>query len=152
MSISKDMGENWTYHASEFPPIGGGQRLVLRRLREGPILLVSFADGKNGLVIRDAASKERRVHGMFAAISFDEGKTWPVKRLITAGGPARQIDGGGNTGRFVMDDSHAEPKGYLAATQTPNGLIHLIGSKQYYVFNLAWLKSTSGGPPEQSRP
>ncbi len=140
MSISKDMGENWTYHASEFPPIGGGQRLVLRRLREGPILLVSFADGKNGLVIRDAAGKDRRVHGMFAALSFDEGKTWPVKQLITAGGPASQIDGGGNTGRFIMDDSHAEPRGYLAATQTPNGLIHLISSKQHYVFNLAWLK------------
>jgi len=149
MSISKDMGENWTYHASEFPPIGGGQRLVLRRLREGPILLVSFADGRNGLVIRDAAGKDRRVHGMFAALSFDEGKTWPVKRLITAGGPAREIDGGGNTGRFIMDDSHAEPRGYLAATQTPNGLIHLISSKQYYVFNLAWLKSASGGPAER---
>jgi len=140
MSISKDMGENWTYHASEFPPIGGGQRLVLRRLREGPILLVSFADGKNRLVIRDAAGVDHRVYGMFAALSFDEGKTWPVKRLITAGAPRREIDGGGNTGRFIMDDSHAEPKGYLAATQTPNGLIHLISSKQHYVFNLAWLK------------
>ncbi len=140
MSISKDIGENWTYHASEFPPIGGGQRLVLRRLREGPILLVSFADGKNGLVIRDADGKERRVYGMFAALSFDEGKTWPIKRLITAGGPAREIDGGGNTGKFIMDDNHAEPRGYLAATQTPNGLIQLISSKQHYVFNLAWLK------------
>jgi len=140
MSISKDMGQNWTYQASEFPPIGGGQRLVLRRLREGPILLVSFADSKNGMVIRDAAGVERRVYGMFAALSFDEGKTWKVKRLLTAGGPAREIDGGGNTGRFIMDDNYAEPKGYLAATQTPNGLIHFISSKQYYVFNLAWLK------------
>jgi len=139
MSISKDMGENWTYHASEFPPISGGQRLVLRRLREGPILLVSFADRKNGLVIRDAAGEDRRLYGMFAALSFDEGKTWQVKKLLTAGGPARKLDGGGNTGRFIMDDNHAEPKGYLAATQTPNGLIHLISSKQHYVFNLAWL-------------
>ncbi|GAI33660.1 unnamed protein product [marine sediment metagenome] len=39
-----------------------------------------------------------------------------------------------------MDETHAEPRGYLAATQTPNGLIHLISSKQYYVFNLAWIK------------
>jgi len=145
MSISQDMGENWTYHASEFPPIGGGQRLVLRRLREGPILLVSFADSKNGLVIPDAAGKNRRVYGMFAALSFDEGKTWPIKKLLTAGGPAREIDGGGNTGKFIMDDNHAEPKGYLAATQTPNGLIHLISSKQHYVFNLAWLKQAMPG-------
>jgi hypothetical protein len=140
MSISKDMGETWTYQASEFAPIGGGQRLVLRRLQEGPILLVSFADRKEGITIRDEAGRERRVYGMFAALSFDEGKTWPIKRLITAGGQAREIDGGGNTGRFIMDDNHAEPKGYLAATQTPNRLIHLITSKQYYVFNLAWLK------------
>ncbi len=90
--------------------------------------------------IPDASGKQRRVYGMFAALSFDEGKTWPCKRLLTAGGPARKIDGGGNTGPFTMDETHAEPRGYLAATQTPNGLIHLISSKQYYVFNLAWIK------------
>jgi hypothetical protein len=140
MSISKDMGRTWTYSASEFQPISGGQRLVLRRLQEGPILFVSFADRRKGMDIPDASGKQRRVYGMFAALSFDEGKTWPCKRLITAGGPARKIDGGGNTGPFTMDETHAEPRGYLAATQTPNGLIHLISSKQYYVFNLAWIK------------
>jgi formylglycine-generating enzyme required for sulfatase activity len=140
MSISKDMGQTWTYLPSEFPPIGGGQRLVLRRLQQGPILLVTFADQKQGMRLPDTAGKERPMFGMFAALSFDEGKTWPAKRLLTAGGPPREIDGGGNTGRFTMDDTHAEPRGYLAITQTPNGLIHLISSKQYYVFNLAWLK------------
>jgi hypothetical protein len=140
MSISKDMGETWTYSASEFPPIGGGQRLILRRLQEGPILFVSFTDRKKGVVVRDEAGKERQVYGMFAALSFDDGKTWPIKRLITDSGPARKLDGGGNTGWFVMDETHAEPKGYLAATQTPNGLIHIISSKQHYVFNLAWLR------------
>ena len=140
MSISKDMGKTWTYSASEFPSIGGGQRLILRRLQQGPILFVSFTDRKKGMPIIDAAGKQRQVFGMFAALSFDEGKTWPVKRLITAGGPQRKIDGGGNTGWFTMDENHAEPKGYLAATQTPDGLIHLISSKQHYVFNLAWLK------------
>lgn len=86
---------------------------------------------------------------MFAALSFDDGKSWPCKRLITAGGPRREIDGGGNTGRFIMDDTHAEPKGYLAAKQGPNGLIHLITSKQYYVFNLAWLKVMPATKKEQ---
>ncbi len=144
MSISNDMGQTWTYSTSDFPPIGGGQRLILRRLQEGPILFVSFTDSSRkdpkGVLLRDSAGKERRVYGMFAALSFDEGRTWPIKRLLTDGGPARELDGGGNTGRFVMDQTHAEPRGYLAATQTPNGLIHLISSKQYYVFNLAWLK------------
>jgi hypothetical protein len=149
MSISEDMGENWTYSASEFPPIGGGQRLILRRLQEGPILFVSFTDRRRGMMIPDAAGTERKVFGMFAALSFDEGKSWPVKRLITDGGPARKLDGGGNTGKFVMDRTHAEPRGYLAATQTSDGLIHLISSKQYYVFNLAWLKE--GTTAERSK-
>jgi len=140
MSISKDMGRNWTYSASEFPPLGGGQRLILRRLREGPILFVSFTDRKQGMVLRDRAGRQSKVFGMFAALSFDEGNTWPVRRLVTPGGAARQVDGGGNTGKFIMDDTHAEPRGYLAATQTPDGLIHLISSKQYYVFNLAWIR------------
>ncbi|GAJ15305.1 unnamed protein product, partial [marine sediment metagenome] len=46
-----------------------------------------------------------------------------------------------------MDKNHAEPKGYLAATQTPNGVIHLITSKQHYAFNLAWL--TEGVPKDK---
>jgi len=139
MSISKDMGENWSYSASEFQPISGGQRLILRRLLEGPILFVSFTNRNTGMKLKDSTGKETRHFGMFAALSFDEGKTWPVKKLLTDGGPARQIEGGGNTGPFVMDPTHAEPKGYLAATQTPDGLIHLISSRQYYVFNLAWI-------------
>ena len=140
MSISRDMGVNWTYSASEFQPLVGGQRLVLKRLMEGPILLVSFTNPNTGMKLEDSAGKELRLFGMFAALSFDEGKTWPVKKLLTEGGPAREIDGGGNTGKFIMDPTHAEPKGYLAAKQTPDGLIHLITSKQYYVFNLAWLR------------
>jgi len=150
MSISRDMGENWTYSVSEFQPIGGGQRLILRRLLEGPILFVSFTNRNTGMKLKDSAGKERRVFGMFAALSFDEGKTWPVKRLLTDGGAARELDGGGNTGRFIMDPTHAEPKGYLAATQTPDGLIHLISSKLYYVFNLAWLQQDTADEKNQN--
>ena len=150
MSISQDMGENWTYSASEFQPLTGGQRLILRRLFEGPILFVSFTNLNTGIKLKDSEGKERRVFGMFAALSFDEGKTWPVKRLLTDGGPARELDGGGNTGKFIMDPTHAEPKGYLAATQTPDGLIHLISSKQYYVFNLAWLQQDAADVQKRS--
>jgi hypothetical protein len=39
-----------------------------------------------------------------------------------------------------MDENHAEPRGYLAGTQTPDNMIHLITSRFYYKFNLAWLK------------
>jgi formylglycine-generating enzyme len=42
MSISRDMGKTWAYSASPFPPVSGGQRLVLMRLNEGPLLLATL--------------------------------------------------------------------------------------------------------------
>ena len=81
----------------------------------------------------------RNVPGMFAAISFDEGKTWPVKRLLTDG-KRRLLDGRGWTGYFEMDENHAEPRGYLAGTQTPDNVVHILSSRLHYRFNLAWLE------------
>ena len=144
-SISADMGKTWTYSAGGFPPIGGGQRLVLRRLRVGPKLdkpgPLFFASFARIMVVKDAAGKDRKVSGLFGALSYDDGQTWPVRRLITDDGPKRKMDGGGNTGRFVLGPTSAEPRGYMACTQTPDGLIHLISSKLHYVFNLAWLQT-----------
>ncbi|UCC96944.1 MAG: SUMF1/EgtB/PvdO family nonheme iron enzyme [Phycisphaerales bacterium] len=154
-SLSSDMGKTWKYSDSEFPPISGGQRLVLMRLREGPIVLVSFTDFRpaalkqkrpKGLLIRDASGKQRRVYGMYAALSFDEGRSWPLRKLITAGGPPRKLNGGAHTDLFTMDSTHAEPAGYLAATQTPDGVIHLISSALHYSFNLAWLRTPMPAP------
>ena len=137
VSISDDMGKTWTHRASPFPPIGGGQRLAHLRLKEGPIFFASFA---KKMMIADASGTERPVSGLFAALSFDEGETWPVRRLITDDGPPRQVDGGGNTGRFTLSHESAEPRGYLSICQTPDGVIQLITSKQHYAFNIAWLK------------
>ena len=145
MSLSQDMGKTWHYSASEFSPITGGQRLVLRRLQEGPLLFASFTDSSRdaenptGLVVTDAAGCERRIFGLFAALSFDEGKTWPIKKLVVPDGDTLELDGGAWTRHFAMDATHAEPMGYLAATQTPDGVIHLISSRLHYRFNLAWL-------------
>lgn len=145
LSISKDRGKTWNYSASEFPPIDGGQRLVLRRLNEGPILLISFTNhpyrlknGIKGMEFKDDNDKTFTGYGMFAALSFDEGKTWPIKKLITDG-KNRFLDGGAWTGYFEMDATHAEPRGYLAALQTPDNIIHLISSRLHYRFNLKWL-------------
>ena len=146
MSISADMGETWMYHASPFPPIGGGQRLVLMRLNEGPIFLASFA---RGMEFRDSAGSTFTGSGLFAALSYDEGQTWDVRRLITPGGPPRTVDGGGNTGMFTMSDTSAEPRGYMSIHQGPDNIIHLVSSKQYYAFNLAWLQQDPL-PPEAS--
>lgn len=147
MSLSTDEGKTWTYHASEFPPIDGGQRLVLMRLREGPLLLISFTDhplrtpeNERGLIFSDKEGNTYRGFGLYAALSYDEGKTWPVKKLLTDGVP-RFLNGGAWTQFFEMDETHAEPRGYMAATQTPDNLIHLLSSRLYYCFNLAWLEA-----------
>ena len=39
--------------------------------------------------------------------------------VIAHDGPPRDFDGGAWTRGFTMDRDHAEPRGYLAATQTP---------------------------------
>ncbi len=145
LSVSNDLGQAWTYAASPFPGLGGGQRLVVLRLREGPILFCSF--GRN-MTITDASGQSRTVSGLFAALSTDEGQTWQIKRAITDDGPPRVVDGGGNTGRFTMSAHSAEPRGYLSICQTPDAIIHLITSKQHYAFNLAWLNTPAPGVPE----
>ena len=137
-SVTDDLGQNWTYSASPFAPLGSGQRLVVLRLHEGPILLCSFAKEVH---FRDAAGNDRVGSGLFAALSDDEGKAWQVPRLITDDGPDREVDGGGNTGRFTLGANSAEPRGYMSICQAANGVIHLISSKQHYEFNLAWLRS-----------
>lgn len=145
MSISKDMGKSWNYYPTEFLPIYAGQRLVLKRLNEGAILLISFThhpreknEERKGMLFKDKNGKDYKGYGMFAAVSFDEGKTWPVKKLL-ADGKERYLNGGGWTGFFQTSKTTAEPLGYLAATQTPDNIIHLISSNIHYRFNLQWL-------------
>jgi hypothetical protein len=154
-SLSADLGRTWTYSASPFPPIGGGQRLVLRRLREGPLLMVSFTSGNrrapeaNGMTFTDPQGTPFVGHGMFAALSFDEGQTWSVRKLLTPG--TGDYDGGAHTGRFTATPVRAEHAGYLAATQSPDGIIHLISSRLHYRLNLAWLTAGSTKPPPAGR-
>lgn len=149
VSISKDTGKTWTYHASEFPPVAGGQRLNLIRLNEGALLLISFthhpeeADTtKHGMLFINAQGKPFKGYGLFAALSFDDGRTWPVKKLMTDG-LSRFYNGGAWTGFFEMNATQAEPRGYMAITQTPDNIIHLLSSGVHYRFNLNWLKQPS---------
>ena len=141
-SISDDMGATWKVSESPFDPVFGGQRPVLMRLRGGPLLFISFA---KKMSMTDICGTQRTVSGLFGALSYDEGLTWPVRRLISDDGPGRWVDGGAWTGRFIMSHTFAEPRGYLAAVQAANGLIHLVSSRNHYVFCLKWLETP---PPE----
>lgn len=138
-SVSADRGKTWEYSASPFPPLGGGQRAVMIRLAEGPILLCSFA---KEIAFTDSTGVQRSGSGLFAALSQDEGETWQVQRLITDEvAQRRKMDGGGNTREFVMARDSAEPRGYLSIHQAANGVIHLISSKLHYAFNLRWVET-----------
>jgi len=135
---STDGGKSWDYVRSEFPVIHGGQRLVLMRLAEGPLFFASFAD--HGIDITDASGVQRSVRGLFAAVSLDEGKTWPYRRLVTDDGPGMPVESL-NGGLYTMSARIGEHIGYMAGCQGTNGVIHLISSRTHYAFNLAWLKT-----------
>jgi sulfatase modifying factor 1 len=142
ISYTSDLGETWTYEASEFPVVSNTQRPVLLRLKEGPIVLCSFTDQardlKNGGRVKGMTFKSTGGDytgvGLFAAVSYDEGKTWPDRRLITPGSSAK-----------------ADTNGYLAITQTRDGRIQLITSSKHYTFNLAWVKAMPPAPKKGIR-
>jgi len=138
MSISDNMGRSWKRSASMFTPVGGGQRPVILRLKEGPLCFVAFAN--KGIKIRDVSGRQREVKGMFSALSYDDGKTWPHIRLISHDGADQEVST--MDGRlFTLGFSSAEPGGYLSVCQAANGVIHLITSRQHYAFNLKWLET-----------
>ena len=115
-SFSNDRGATWTHTATEFPAISSVQRAVLMRLREGPLLLCSFTDQRanwkerKGLPFPAAGGQEFTGYGLFAALSMDDGKTWPVRRLLTSGGTERTVSGVDNR-EFTLSDTLAEPSG-----------------------------------------
>ena len=143
VSYSGDLGEMWQWETSEFPVVSNTQRPAMLRLKEGPIVLCAFTDEartpfkeRKGLTFKSTAGDYTGT-GLYAAVSYDEGKTWPDRRLIAPEGKAS-----------------ADINGYLAITQTRDGRIQLITSKNHYVFNLAWIKALPimrrSRPPEGS--
>jgi hypothetical protein len=151
LGLTRDRALQGTVTASPFQPVRSMQRAVLMRLREGPLLFISFCGaatqpGQEDMLITDASGKQRPAAGLYAALSFDEGETWPTRRLVSDDGPPREVE---TTDRrtFTMSKSSAETFGYLAVTQAANGIIHLISSKNHYAFNLAWLRTPPSALP-----
>lgn len=140
MSISKDKGKTWQYSASTLSPIESAQRLGLIRLNEGPLLLVSFEKNMTDII---SNGKKTKGIGMYAALSYDEGKTWPVRKLVTPGTGSRILDAPCNyrwgEEYSLLDSTHSERRGYLTVAQAPDGMIHLLSSGTHYSFNMKWI-------------
>lgn len=116
LQSSSDLGETWTQENTPFPGIKSGQKAVALRLAEKSLLLISIDNTKK---VVDGG-------GTFAALSFDDGKTWPH---------VRKLEG---------------VTGYMAAAQAPNGTIYVAGSRMSAIaFNEAWLKQGPAFPAKK---
>jgi hypothetical protein len=145
MSISSDGGKTFEYSASENQPLHLGQRVAFFRLKEGPLFLASFC---KKIMITNSSGLEHEISGLFTSVSMDEGRTWPHKRLVFDDGPAREIQT--MDGHMIEFSPHSSERvGYLSVCQTPDGLIHLLSSRQHYTFNLKWLTTRQPAAPRR---
>ena len=134
VNYSSDLGATWHWDISEFPVVSSVQKPVMLRLKEGPVVLCTFTDqwrewkNRNGLVFKSTGG-DYTGYGLFAAVSYDEGQTWPDRRILAP------------EGKTIADGY-----GYLAITQTRDHRIQLITSKDHYIFNLAWIKQLPPAP------
>jgi len=113
--VSADGGQSWQVHPTPLPGIGVGQKAAAIRLAGGGLLVCSF-DNKRTIFPEVDGSPT------LAALSYDDGRTWPH---------VRRVEG---------------PGGYLSVAQSPEGLIYLAGlgrgepRMRCVAFNEAWLK------------
>ncbi|QGH68644.1 SUMF1/EgtB/PvdO family nonheme iron enzyme [Pseudactinotalea sp. HY158] len=140
MSISHDEGETWTYSASEFDPLEGGQRGFLLNLEEEGALM--FATFTPRMTFMDSEGGAFTGSGLYTAVSLDDGETWPHRRLVTDDEAPRVLDEGAGRGEFVLSPFSSERFGYLTGTQSKDGRIQLLSSGNHYEFDFDWLTAT----------
>jgi hypothetical protein len=106
-----------------------------------PLLFTSFAD--KGIAACDGEGKPGTVTGLFSALSFDEGNTWPVtfRRVISnlKGSGTCEFEAAAWQRKHTLSKVSGQESGYMSVTQTPDGMIYLSDGKMLYNFNLAWL-------------
>ncbi len=117
LSISSDGGKTWRVTPTPFDELISGERPSVIRLASGRLFFVADYNPNH----------EKHIHkdGAFVALSNDDGKTWKMKRL-----PADILT-----------------VGYVTSTQGPNGIIHIVTSKNTVNYeidlNESWVLSDS---------
>jgi hypothetical protein len=155
LSISTDEGKTFTYHDTEFPPVGGGQRAALLRLKEGPLVMAGFGNIYGStqfspVMITTSSGEKIQAKELFTAVSYDGGKTWPHKRIVAPDARPQHIEhtDGGAT---IVSKRSSEHRGYLSICQGLDGIVHLISSRTHYAFNLKWLLTPPPPPDPEFR-
>ena len=119
LSISDDGGKSWKVVKTPFDPLGSGERPSVIRLRSGRLFFVADYNPHNQL-------HGPKTAGAYVALSSDDGKSWTMKRLP----------------EFLT-------VGYVTATQGPDGIIHVVTSKNHpnyeILLNEAWVLDAQAG-------
>lgn len=125
LAISTDGGKTYTKSASAFDVLGSGERPSVIRLADGKLF---FVEDQN-----PTGRPKNHNEGGQVALSSDEGKTWHIKHL----------------------PKDIVTVGYTTATQSRDGLIHIVTSKNdpnnfEIELNEAWIMSdddAASAPP-----
>src|ERR1017187_7469315 len=119
MARSTDGGKTWKKSATPFDELLSGERPSVIRLASGRLFFVADLNPRH----------EKHIHkdGAYVALSDDDGSTWTMKRL-----PPDVLT-----------------VGYTTATQNPDGLVHVVTSKNkpdYEIeLNEAWVLDKYAG-------
>lgn len=119
LARSSDGGKTWVKSKLPFDPLASGERPSVIRLASGRLFFVADFNPKN----------QAHIHkdGAYVALSDDDGAHWTIKRL----------------------PSGIVTVGYTTATQGPDGVIHIVTSKNspnYEIeLNEAWVLDKNAG-------
>lgn len=144
-SYSADFGKTWTAkEKTPFASVGSNQRPVIIRLKSGRLF---FAGDYQDIKMMDIKPpKDITDRGSYVALSDDEGATWKIKKLALA--PPHN-DWRGVVKKGSKPQHGFGTVGYCAASQAPNGVIHLMTSKgnpsMHFAMNEAWILSDYTG-------
>jgi len=118
LATSTDGGKSWVKSKTPFDPLESGERPSVIRLASSRLFFVADCNPKN----------QKHIHkdGSYVALSDDDGKTWKQRKL----------------------PDNIVTVGYTTATQGPDGIIHIVTSKNtpdYEIeLNEAWILSDAG--------
>lgn len=134
-NVSTDWGKTWHITKSPFSRLGGGQRPSLIRLSSGRLFYTADLRDARGRYEEPVPKAEELPKGYttpggYVGLSEDNGETWRVRKLVGADmldPDERPIDEIGSVG-------------YVTASQSADGLIHLITTSELHVtLNEAWI-------------